>query len=171
MNIQCLGPQRVDLVKTLPDATTELTQTPYRYYIVPVMSCTVMVNNSWSPIADFPAYLMLDSGTTNVQLPSASAAAQLNQLGTNGVTKAHLVLGTPAYNVTIEWTQADASWLGQPTFAAMDTGFNSLSYQLSGYKANVGILGSSGMRNLFMQFNMTHKWVGFAQINASGSCA
>jgi hypothetical protein len=159
INIPCLLPQRIDLVRVLPNAQNSLTQTPYRYYVVPVVSCTILpAGGKPQRFASFPKFLMLDSGTTNVQLTSSADSTALNSLGPGD--KAELVLGTRYKSVTIIWTSDDTTWMGSPTFGLIGAG---LGGQLSS-KNDVGILGSTGMRHLFLEFNLTANTVGFAQI-------
>ena len=160
VNIPCLRPQFIDLVSTLPKATNTLTRTPFRYYVVIVVSCVLRDSSGDKPLG-VPKYLMLDTGTTNVQLPVANTdtITALNGLGP-GQT-ALLTLGEPGASVTLTWTTADARWGDdRKTFAPIEAG---LAYGLSSDN-DVGILGSTGMHNLFMEFNLSTKQVGFAQI-------
>ena len=160
INVPCLRPQYTALIPVLPNATTPLTLTPFRYYVVKVVSCTIVTSSGSSRVlSDFPNYLMLDSGTTDVSLPGTSWSA-LNAL--QGTDSAQLVLAALPNSkpVTIVWTAADTRWENNPTFNPIDSGLLS---ELSS-KQDVGILGSTGMRNLFLEFNLTQNTVGFAQI-------
>ena len=67
----------------------------------------------------------------------------------------------------VVWEGADGS--AQPVFAPISA---AMEGQLSSTPYGVGIMGSTGLRNLYLEFNLTAAQLGFAQVcSACGTCA
>ena len=179
LSVPCLRPQFTPAVAALPSATTPLTATPGRYYVVQVLSASIgpagaAAATAFVPLTGFPQFLLVDSGTTQVLLSSSAGAAQnatninaLNSIGADQVARITLV-----NNVVIEYTKPMVTWEAAsggpaPVFAAMKPAF---AAELSS-TSNVGILGSTGMRDLYVEFNLSRAQIGFAQVcTTCGSC-
>jgi hypothetical protein len=182
LSVPCLRPQFTPAVTALPIATTLLTATPSRYYTVQVLSASIgpasaaggaAAATAFVPLAGFPQFLLVDSGTTQVLLSSSAGPAQnaanisaLNSIGADQIARITLV-----NNVVIEYTKPMVTWEDanggtSPVFAAMDPAF---AAELSS-SLNVGILGSTGMRDLYVEFNLSRAQIGFAQVCTTCPC-
>lgn len=179
LSVPCLRPQYTPAVSVLPNATTALTATPNRYYTVQVLSASIgpvksTVATDFVPLTAFPKYLLVDSGTTQVLLSSSAGAAQntANINALNNIRSDQIARITLVNNVIIEYTKPMVTWQaanGNPTpvFAPMDPAF---ATELSN-ATDVGILGSTGMRDLYVEFNLSRALIGFAQVcTTCGPC-
>jgi hypothetical protein len=123
------------------------------------------------PGTSFPSVLMVDSGTTNVLLPDCGVA------GGGAATSAAISAVSPSMQVIIAlkpavpggqpvyitYGPADVTFGydgASPVFVAMDAG-TAANFSSA---ATVGILGCTGMRNLYVEFNLTRSLIGFAQL-------
>ena len=164
--IPCITPVFTPMVSSLTNASSALSATPYRYYIVEVMYCAIGVIGSdlstYTKLPNFPKYMMVDSGTTSVLIPGPSASSNVAALNSiSPGTQAVLVL---VGNVVITYGTADVVFGAQSNavFQPMDDG------TATAFSSNqdVGILGCTGLRNLYVEFNLSKNIIGFGQVNA-----
>jgi hypothetical protein len=159
----CMALQYTPLVPSLPNASSALGQTPGRYYVVSVTRCAVGTKgtplSTYVDVPSFPTYLLLDSGTSLVQLPGAASAGTVNVLNAiSGNQEAIVVLDG---NVTLTFGPNDVTYgpSNQPVFQVMP---DATAQQFSSLM-DTGILGAVGLWGLLVEFNLTKGVVGFGQ--------
>jgi hypothetical protein len=164
LGTDCLVPQFTPMVPALPLASSPLGLTPSRYYVVEVLYAAVGIANTglaaFTKLPGFPKYLLVDSGTTNVLLPGSQGPTNCQAF--NGLVANQEAIIMLKNNVGITYRQADVTYNNGASnvFTPMDDGTaTSFSSAL-----DVGILGSTGMRNLYVEFNLTQSKIGFAQL-------
>jgi hypothetical protein len=118
--------------------------------------------STYAKLPNFPKYMMVDSGTTSVLIPGPSASSNVAALNSiSPGTQAVLVL---VGNVVITYGTADVVFGAQSNavFQPMDDG------TATAFSSNqdVGILGCTGLRNLYVEFNLSKNIIGFGQVNA-----
>jgi hypothetical protein len=141
----CAAPAvaRVPLVRALPDPPADgIADTPMRYYVVGLVGVTVNGRPVPGPL---PKYLILDTGTTQVQLPDApGAVAALTGMSASDV--AVFTVGSGSETATLTYKGSGAA-----EFAAMPAAA-AAAFSTS---KTVGILGCTGMRTAAFEFNLT----------------
>jgi hypothetical protein len=164
IQIPCMIPQFTPMVPSLPNANSQLSRTPNRYYVVQVLYAAMGTAgsglSSFTKLSGFPSYLVVDSGTTNVMLPGPQASANCQTINAlHGDSELVIMLQG---NVGITYRQADVTYNGGASnvFAVMDEN----TANVFSTNMDVGILGSTGMRNLYVEFNLTQASIGFAQL-------
>lgn len=165
MGVPCLTPVVTPMVPSLPSAPG-LGGTPFQYYVVEVEYCAIGTTGapvgSYSAFPGFPKYLLVDSGTTLALIPGGAAASTCAAI--NGVTRTQTVILVLKNGVTITYQPADVVYEvdggREPVFAAMDDA-TAANFSTS---RDVGILGCTALRNLYVEFNLTKKTIGFAQV-------
>lgn len=151
------------MVPALNLSNSDLGRTPYRYYLVEVSYAAYgpvgSALSTYTTLASFPKVLMVDSGTTNVMVPGPNSSGICNTF--TGITQGNQCVIVLKNNVVITYGPSDVVYAGgNPVFVAMDdaTAVNFSS------DLDVGILGCTGMRNLYVEFNLTKRVIGFAQL-------
>jgi len=159
----CMQPQYTPLVPSLPNASSALGRTPSRYYVVAVVACAVgkigQDVSTYVPLAGFPKFMLVDTGTTQVLLPGAKGPANATALGALGPQDmAVLVL---ANSVTLTFKQADVTYGGtkSPVFSSMSAS----TAQNFSTTLDTGILGCTGLRGLYLEFDLGAQRLGLAQ--------
>lgn len=176
LSVTCMQPVFTPMVASLPTAPG-LGGTPYQYYVVQVEYCaigkTADAISTYTKFPNFPKYLLVDSGTTLCLLPGMDAASTCASI--NGVASDEMVILVLKNNVTITYQSTDVSYqapagTGSDTsrenvFSAMDDGTASnFSVKNADGNFDVGILGCTALRNLYVEFNLTQKTIGFGQV-------
>ena len=175
MSVPCLAPVFTPMVAQLPSAPG-LGSTPYQYYVAQVSYCAIGKTGapvaSFVKFAGFPKYLLIDSGTTLALIPGANGPATCAAI--NAVGPGQTVILVLAGDVTITYATADVTYQApsgggrtstQRVFAAMD---DATAANFSTTK-DVGILGCTALRNLYVEFNLTSKKMGFGQVRAAAA--
>ena len=185
IRIPCLRPDYTPLVPRLLTATG-ISSNEYQYYVVEVMYCAIgkVANasnlSSFTKLKNFPQYLILDTGTTVFLLPGSTNTVNADNIAWNATSLNTLGVGDMAVivltnNVVISFEQDDVSFQEtgdggqfnpQPVFQVMpsSTASNFSTADPSTGNYSVGIMGCTAMRNLYIEFNLTKKTVGFAQV-------
>jgi len=185
LDIPCLAPQYATMYPTLTHASSSLVNTPYRYYVVELTGCSIGAAGTdpatWTrTLPGFPKYVLVDSGTTQGLLPGPSGAANaaaLNGLGP-GDMAVIWVKGAAGGVIGITYTPTDVVYVDgtgstQAVFAGMDAAPlppDAPSYPVAqsfSSQMDVGILGNTALRNLYVEFNLTRHTIGFGQIAAA----
>lgn len=132
-------------VSVLPNTTSALASTPWRYYVIEVESATTYIGEV--PLPNFPKYLMIDTGTTQFEIPNTTSAVTLQSQG--------LVITLANSNGSkLFWTGTD-----NDLFANMP---DSLASNFSS-DHQVGILGCFAMLGRYIEFTFgSPRMIGFA---------
>jgi type II secretory pathway pseudopilin PulG len=156
----------VPLVQSLSRASSALGRTPWRYYVVALQSVTV-VGAGGSPrtqLAGMPAYLVLDTGTTQCQLPGAAGAqnaATLNSLGDGEAVIFRLGTGVSGAATNAEVVLTGAAGVSFPSVgdssAPVFTHMPDSEATMFSSALDVGVFGATAMRGLCIQFNVTRR--------------
>jgi hypothetical protein len=167
MAIPCLRPQYVDLVPRLPDAEDGIPSTPMRYYVVAVRSMVVLhMDGTSTVLSDAPTYLVLDTGTTQFMLPGEAGVQTILDMDPTSDVLA-VTLGDKASTVTLRYSGAALGLGSAPDYAPSATQAAPIvtvlpasSASIFSSKLDVGILGCTAMRGLYMEYNLTALRVG-----------
>lgn len=177
VQVSCLSVARVPLVDTLPTASDSVAATKYRYYVVAVVKMTITdASGNEQALPNPPAYFILDSGTTTVQIPSGRDGMQF--LDMDPGSRATITVGNPDGATAdlvythddLHYAQTDGST--SPIMSVMDDGPATAFASAK----DVGILGNLGMRNMYIEYtlgsstnNYTNRTVGFARRSVDSS--
>ena len=178
MSVPCLAPVFTPMVAQLPSAPG-MGGTPYQYYVAQVTYCAIGTTgaavSTYKKFPGFPKYLLIDSGTTLALIPGSAAAATCAAI--NAVGPQQTVILVLAGDVTITYQAADVRYQApvgtggktstEQVFRAMDAATASNFSSTN----DVGILGCTALRNLYVEFNLTTKKIGFGQVRPASSGA
>jgi hypothetical protein len=163
------------LVPALTKAASALASTPYRYYVVEVVSWTFSKNDYDAPvnIDGAPRYLVMDTGTTICMLPSARAVTTLQECGRRGYkstltlasinsSRPNPVISFSAIRGNYTYVSTDAT--AASVFGVMDSGTASAFSS----DQDVGIFGGAAMQGLYLEFSVpatSERFMGFASFS------
>lgn len=162
----CMPMQSTPMVPQLVNAAPGIASTPGRYYVVEVLYAaiggTTAPLSSYTKFTGFPAFLLIDSGTSLVQIPGGNApqtCAAINALqpGTQViiVLQGDVVLTYGPNDVTYQTGPGTSSGVFQPMPDSEASQFSSLY--------DTGILGCVGQWGLLVEYNLTKKIISFGQ--------
>lgn len=170
MSVDCLTPVFTPMVAQLPSAPG-LGGTPYQYYVAQVQYCAIGTTgaavSTYTKFPSFPKYLLIDSGTTLALIPGSAAAATCAAI--NAVGPQQTVILVLHGDVTITYQAADVTYQAsngagststEKVFQAMDS-TTAANFSTT---EDVGILGCTALRNLYVEFNLSSKQMGFGQV-------
>ncbi len=159
LRLPCLSIQYVPMVATLPNATSTLVSTPYRYYAVPVQSIRAGRDEaSLQPVAGAPKYMLVDTGTTQVLTPGSIS----DDLNSNAVVVITLGSGSQTATLTYQTPQSKTYAGGLQYIFADMPGSTAAIFSTA---QDVGILGCCAMRNYYVEYNLTSHVIGFARMH------
>ena len=158
MVIPCRQPQYVNMVQQLPNAAPGITATPMRYYVVAVQSMYILRGNGTvTTLTDAPTALLVDTGTTETMLPGEAGVQTILDMDPV-LDKLVLVLGDSQGTVKLRYSGAT---LGVGTPNPMVTLLPPPTASAFSSALDVGILGCTAMRNMYLEFNITQFKFGF----------
>jgi hypothetical protein len=152
-SLLCPPPTYTPLVPQLASAPSTLGKTPWRYYVAQVQAWEVLQGSSgWvSAPAPPPAYMVIDTGTTEVMLPGDNGASNATAL--TAETRSRLVFAggaTISFHPGVNTTFTGADGSISPSIVAMPASI-SAAFSSDG---TVGILGAAGMGGHYLEFNL-----------------
>jgi hypothetical protein len=162
MVIPCVQPVRyIGMVPQLTKATSGVSVTPMRYYVVAVKSMVIVsgVDGSRSALGDAPAQMLLDTGTTQMLLPGQAGVQAIGDMQA-GDTLVITLMDPNDASKTVSLTYTPAGLVlpsGFPAVAALSAGTATLFSSAS----DVGILGCALQRGLYIEYNITARMFGF----------
>jgi hypothetical protein len=160
------GGTAVPLVQSLTRASSPLGRTPWRYYVVPLQSVTVSKAGGAAArrLRGMPAFLVLDTGTTQCQLPGgagAAAASLLNGLADGEVAVFRVGVGAAGATTSADIVLRGRAGVTFPTAGAavapVFVGMPDSEASMFSSALDVGVLGATAMRGLCIQYNITQR--------------
>ena len=152
MVIPCAPPVTIPMIRQLPNATTALGQTPMRYYVARVAAIQVTAaDGTTTSLSGIPSMFVMDTGSTQCMLPGPSGPA--NAAAIMASTSTVIVLGSGSRTVALPYLAArgDMQAGALDVFTSMEDGVaNDFSS-----KHDVGILGCTAMRGMYIEYNLT----------------
>jgi hypothetical protein len=161
MYIPCLRPTYVNMVQRLPFAEEGIPATTMRYYVVNVRSMVILhADGTQTPLADAPVSLVVDTGTTQFMLPGeAGVQSILNMAPATDVLA--LTLGDKTSSVTLHYSGSALGVGPAESAEPIVTILPAASASIFSSKLDVGILGCTAMRGLYIEYNLTQYKIGF----------
>lgn len=160
----CMTMQYTPLVPCLPNASSALGTTRDRYYVVEVTRAAVGAIGAplgtYTPVP-FPAYMLLDSGTSLVQLPQSGYASTVSLMNSVVTSPTQQVVVVLQGDVTLTYAAKDVSY-GPGKNGAFQAMPDGVASQFSS-RMDTGILGAVGLWGTLLEFNLTKGVVGFGQ--------
>jgi hypothetical protein len=158
MVIPCRVPAYVNMVQQLPNAAPGISATPMRYYVVAVARMYIRhAHGGTTVLSDAPSLLLVDTGTTLTMLPGEAGVQTILNMDPV-LDSLVLVLGDSTSTVTLRYSGAT---LGVGTDDPKVTILPPATAAAFSSALDVGILGCTWMRNMYLEFNVTKLKFGF----------
>lgn len=160
----CSTVQYVPMLPQLQYSNNALDRTPWRFYVVDVTGITV----DDVPQSQYPRQFILDTGSTQTQLPGASTstvpainAAQRSvviHLG-SGTARAELRYSAAETRYRVPSLNTEAGYITEPVFGTMSDD----TAAIFSSRKDVGLLGVTAMRNMYIEYDLTARRIGILQ--------